>query len=274
MDENLKYNSEQRNEKLDEFCTPTGLIKRIVELIGRHTFTSREFAVLDPGANLGQWGTVLKEKYPQAWIEGVEILLDTPVNFSYNVWHEDNFLVDFQTNARYDLIIGNPPYSNQFGEDTKHTVAEDFINKSLSLLKPNGWLYFLLRSNIRHSRERLWADRHHRTEKGLHQRLHYFESWACSPRPSFYREDRRTEQFGTSCTNAHDYDLFVWTPLWAEPYGFSLELDWEYEENVDLLPLCARHFQGLHLPTLGLVTGTATSRTPYPPTRIEDRRIR
>ncbi len=66
------YDKEHRNVNFDEFLTPQGLVNRVVELVGRHTFTDREFMVLDPGANVGQWGTSLKEKYPHAWIEGVE----------------------------------------------------------------------------------------------------------------------------------------------------------------------------------------------------------
>lgn len=274
MAEDMKYDAEHRNEKLDEFLTPTPLIQRVVDVVSRHTFFNRAFTVLDPGANLGQWGTEIKQRCPLAHIVGIEILSDIFYNTAYDEWHTKNYL-DWQTGEKYDLIIGNPPYSNQFGEETKQTVAEDFINKSLSLLKPTGWLYFLLRSNIRHSRERLWRDRSHRTIPGLHQRLHYFESWACSPRPSFYREDERTEQFGTCQTNAHDYDLFVWTPLWREPYGFSLELDWEYTDNANILPVCSRHYQTLHIPTLRMDTRATTSRTPYSSPRLtEDRRIR
>lgn len=258
----IAYSTEQRNNDLDEYLSPAGLIVRVVSLLDRHAFTKQPFTVLDPGANRGQWGTAIKQAFPHAIVTGVEIM-DLPKPDAYDYWYNEDFLA-WKTNQRFDVVIGNPPYSTRLN-GKKQVIAERFIRKSIGLFTPRGWLYFVLRSNIRHSRERLWKDRQKRTKPGLHQELHYFEAWALSPRPSFYREDAREENFGTSKTNAHDYDLFTWTAQWQLPFGFSLELDWEYDYDKalpTLYPLCSAHIQ--HLQAVGLEYGAAQSRTRHP----------
>ena len=49
-----------------------------------------------------------------------------------------------ETIARYDLIIGNPPFS----------LAEEFVRKSLSLLTPFGEIVFLLRMSFMEGHDR------------------------------------------------------------------------------------------------------------------------
>lgn len=253
-----EYNDTTRNNDLDEFITPLGLRQRVVSLLARHAFNG-PFKVLDPGANLGQWGEVIKEIYPEAVITGVEIM-DLPKPPAYDHWIIANYL-DWTAEEKYDLIIGNPPYSLRLG-GKKKVVAERFIRRSLSWLADQGWLYFILRSNIRHSRERLWKDRGKRTQPGLHQLHHYKEAWALSPRPSFYKEDVRQKEYGTTKTNAHDYDLFTWSSQWKNNYGYSLELDWEYEANGNLYTVCSGYDEPVHLSPSGMVGGQAAG-CPY-----------
>ncbi|MEE3428396.1 MAG: hypothetical protein VZQ55_05465 [Ruminococcus sp.] len=84
---------------------------------------------------------------------------------------------DLQT---FDVIIGNPPYS----------LAQEFIDKSLSMLKPGGRLIFLLRTNFLESKKRRawWQDK---LPSGL---------FVCSQRPSFTGKG----------TDATSYSWFVW----------------------------------------------------------------
>jgi tRNA1(Val) A37 N6-methylase TrmN6 len=85
-----------------------------------------------------------------------------------------------ETDRRYDVIIGNPPYS----------LAQEFIDKSLSLLSPGGRLIFLLRTNFLESEKRFkwWQDK---IPSGLYT-LH--------KRPSFTGKG----------TDATSYSWFVW----------------------------------------------------------------
>ena len=84
---------------------------------------------------------------------------------------------DLQT---FDVIIGNPPYS----------LAQEFIDKSLSMLKPGGRLIFLLRTNFLESKKRRawWQDK---LPSGL---------FVYSLRPSFTGKG----------TDAISYSWFVW----------------------------------------------------------------
>lgn len=80
-----------------------------------------------------------------------------------------------------DLVIGNPPYS----------LAEQFVCHSLTLVKPNGYVIFLLRLSFLCSSKRI---------NGLYQK-HPLRAFApIAPRPSF------TE----GGNDNSEYAAFVW----------------------------------------------------------------
>ena len=47
---------------------------------------------------------------------------------------------------KYDLIVANPPYAKFLDDGSRtsknHNLIKDFINKTLSLLKPNGFFLY------------------------------------------------------------------------------------------------------------------------------------
>ena len=71
-------------------------------------------------------------------LTSVDIREDSPAEF-----HEDFLDMAFDGNE-FDLIISNPPYS----------LAQQFIDKALSLLAPSGYVAFLLRLNFFESQKR------------------------------------------------------------------------------------------------------------------------
>jgi hypothetical protein len=123
----------------DFYPTLTGYVRAALSLlpVGYTPET-----ILDPGAGTGVWGQVARERWPHAWIEGVEVR-STPHPDAYDVW----FIGDL---ARYthppmiDLVIGNPPYK----------LAEQFVRRSLDLLLPSGYLVFLLRLGFLEGQDR------------------------------------------------------------------------------------------------------------------------
>lgn len=230
----LTYSSTQRNNDADEFLTPQELIKKCVWLLTRHYRPDQYFRVLDAGANRGQWGDVVRKVFPNAEITGVEIM-DLPKPDSYDFWVQGDYL-RWNPPDRWDVVLGNPPYSVRY-RGKRESVAEYFVRKSLSILRDSGWLYFLLRSGWSASRIRLWKDRDFRTKPGIHQLHHYLEQYHVTPRPSFYKEDSRTSQYGTTKTNEHEYSLYSWWKPWWMQFGFSRELDWEYNREVGVTHL-------------------------------------
>lgn len=224
----IQYDPTQRCNALDEFLTPQALVDAAVRLVARHADKEDELLVLDPGANMGIWGRTVRKYFPNAYIYGVEYMhMPEEAAVGYDIYLDGTDFLSWESPLQFDLIIGNPPYSIRVN-GKREIVAEKFVRKGLSLLSENAYLYFLLRSGFRHSRERYWQDKKRRQIPGIHQTHHYMECWACTPRPSFYREDVRTEQHGLTKTNAHEYDLFVWHSLWNYLFGHALELDWDY----------------------------------------------
>lgn len=71
--------------------------------------------------------------------------------YKYNLnISNDDFLVT-ESVSKYDLIVANPPYA-KFLENGKrasknHNLIKEFIQKSLNMLKPNGYLLFITPDN-------------------------------------------------------------------------------------------------------------------------------
>lgn len=227
-----EWSDTQRNVALDEFLTPIELIEACFKQSIYHNSPRR---ILDVGANDGRWGKIARKYYPNAVICGIEQMYMVQPD-EYDFWFTDDFITteafvhkwgDYLKN--FDLVIGNPPYTVKEFEgydengEPKYKIkyrAEDFVRKALSFLKWDGRLYYLLRSNFRHSL----------TRRDLFKEHPLYQVWDCTLRPSFYKEDKRTQQYGTKQTNAHDYALFVWWTQWNESWYRGRQLDWKYED--------------------------------------------
>jgi hypothetical protein len=125
--------------------------------------TDNPIHVLEPSCGSGEFITAISNRYGQkAIILGIEFHLDifqmvkkleTP---SITIEHH-NFL-QFETEKKFDLIIGNPPFfvvkkdtiDSKYFEffDGRPDIFIIFLLKSLSLLKPGGILSFVLPNNF------------------------------------------------------------------------------------------------------------------------------
>ena len=78
-----------------------------------------------------------------------------------NVTSED--FIKYQTDTKYDLVVANPPYAKLLDNGKRasknHNLIKDFIEKALSLLKPEGYLLFITPDNWMS-----YADRNHLIE--------------------------------------------------------------------------------------------------------------
>jgi hypothetical protein len=124
----------------DFYETPYGLIEAALKFLP----IKGADHILDPGAGRGRWGRVLRKdpRFKKSYLVGVDIDRD-PCEHFYNNWLKKDFL-QYYGNADPDLIVGNPPFS----------LDEEFIKRSFRLLKPGGYMLFLLRQALLEGQDR------------------------------------------------------------------------------------------------------------------------
>jgi hypothetical protein len=149
--------------------------------------------VLDPGMGMGVFGKEAKKRWTDSFVVGVELNNDMPLHNWYD-WNIRGDFLSIPFDDRFDLVIGNPPY----GE------AEAFVRRSLALLRPDGWLIFLLRLSFAESVTRFLMFTHEAPP---------FSVVTCSDRPSFT---------GDGKTDSSAYAYFVW----QKGYQGKTILDW------------------------------------------------
>jgi len=167
-----------RNEA-DFYATP---LETVYALLDTYDDIGPGDIILEPSAGNGNIIQALRNRGYKNFIEAVELREDETTNLM-NIASEVSicdFLTDYNATCKYDVIIGNPPYS----------LAQEFIDKSLELLAPGGRLIFLLRTNFLESKKRFawWQDK---TPNGL---------YVLSKRPSFTGKG----------TDATSYSWFIW----------------------------------------------------------------
>ena len=158
--------------------------------------------VIDPGAGRGEWGRLIKERWPTCILVGIEFFHkpDPEVYKFYDEWLKKNYML-WKPSYPVNLIIGNPPYGDPWeqgihiakkkaktnGLDWKvpkrpanlpRADAEAFIRHSIKILPLNksGNLLFLLRLAFLESATRAY---------GLWAEYPPTDVWICAERPSF-----------------------------------------------------------------------------------------
>lgn len=196
----------QPRRQYDHYPTPSGLVRAALQLVPDGMSVER---ILDPAAGTGVWGAVARERWPEAFIEGVEIQPCLP-NQKYDSWKIDNFFSFVEAhNGPYDLIIGNPPY----GKPVKN-MAELFVRGCIPLLSDTGKLMFLLRSAFL---------------EGIDRGQNFYKEHCPT---DVYQLMRRPSFTGNAKTDSTAYSLFVWdktTPVYTRLW----HLDWDYGDPIE-----------------------------------------
>ena len=163
----------------DFYATP---LDTVYALLDNYDGINENDVILESSAGNGNIIQALRNRGYKNRIDAIE-LRDTEkynlIGLADNV-EITNFLDLDPWHSRYNVIIGNPPYS----------LAQEFIDKSLELLAPGGRLIFLLRTNFLESQKRFtwWQDKIPDNLYVLHKR------------PSFTGKG----------TDATSYSWFIW----------------------------------------------------------------
>ena len=171
-----------KRKESDFYATP---LESVYSLLDNYNNISPNDRILEPSAGNGNIIKALRNRGYKNFITAIELREEERKNL-HESGADQVAILDFIKYGQcvnyedYDVIIGNPPYS----------LAPEFIDKSLELLKPGGRLIFLLRTNFLESDKRFewWQDK---LPNGLYT-LH--------KRPSFTGKG----------TDATSYSWFIW----------------------------------------------------------------
>lgn len=73
-------------------------------------------------------------------------IFDINNEYQLNLYEGDSLKVDYNKEFKikqFDIIIGNPPYNASGTKATGNTIWQLFVNNSIKLLKPNGYICFV-----------------------------------------------------------------------------------------------------------------------------------
>lgn len=151
-----------KSEKKDNgiYFTPPKTINNNLKLLEPYMKDIKD--VLEPSCGSCEFINTLSKKFENLQIDGVEFnkniyeSIKSIDSDKINIYHKD--FLKFTTEEKYDLIIGNPPYyvmKKKDVDDKYYNYFEGrpnifilFVIKSLSLLRDNGILSFVLPKNF------------------------------------------------------------------------------------------------------------------------------
>ena len=150
--------------------TPISCIEEMIKKIPT-SFWNRDLEnvkILDPVCGNGNFHSVIYNKLikknisPKNILENILYFNDVDLNrtmmintifeannYNLNVTTED--YLEYNESQQFDLIVANPPYAkllpNGKRASKNHNLIKPFLEKSLKLLKPNGYLLFITPDN-------------------------------------------------------------------------------------------------------------------------------
>jgi tRNA1(Val) A37 N6-methylase TrmN6 len=144
------------------YFTPPSCVMNNLELLKPFINSKDEMNVLEPSCGSGEYVTVIHTLYPHLNITAIEY--NETIYNSISHLADDNLdiynmdFLKYDTDKKYDLIIGNPPYyvmkKNEVEKDYyiyfegRPNIFILFIVKSLQLLTNDGILSFVLPKNF------------------------------------------------------------------------------------------------------------------------------
>jgi len=142
------------------YFTPPAFVKKNIQLL--QPYLSAESHILEPSCGSGEYITALRDAVPTTHITGVEyndVIYDSIVGMNSDqtrIVHAD--FLKYETDQRFDCIVGNTPYYVMKKADVPKTyhpyfvgrpnIFIPFIIKSSLMLKDGGVMSFVLPKNF------------------------------------------------------------------------------------------------------------------------------
>jgi hypothetical protein len=208
--------SDRKRHPRDYYITPEGLASNALwEFRFDEELAYPPDTILDAGCGNGVWALEALSSLAFAYdedtdyplLDAIDIEVKIPdyrKHLFYNVYEEDFLTKDFS--KKYDMIIGNPPYS----------LAEEFVKKSFDILEDGAYVYFLLRLAFLEGIDR---------GKNFWSKYPLRKLYVCSRRPSFFSVN------GKHTTDTLAYAMFLWKK--GNEYEPKIGwLDWDYNDKI------------------------------------------
>lgn len=222
----VNQNSEHVRDTSDYYPTDPRAVRAAYNELARLAPDFAPARVLDPGAGDGPWGEEAQRIWRRPYIVGVELRPEVPAHPAYDEWFRGSFIslptpkepkgpwktekAEERARAQYafdlwageqpvwsprpasevdarwlgyeifDLVVGNPPYGK----------ARQFVEDAMAVLRPGGWLMFLLRLGFLAGQARA---------KELYRQYPLRHCAVLAQRPSFS---------GDGKTDAEEYGIF------------------------------------------------------------------
>lgn len=145
----------------NDINTPINCIEEMISKIPKEIFNKKNIKILDPCCGSGNFHLTLKHLYNisdnNLYFNDINKKRLNIVKKFFpkckNITNLD-FLNDYKSSSgtiKFDLIVANPPYAkmdiNGKRTSKNHNLIKDFLEKSLELLKEDGYLLFLTPNN-------------------------------------------------------------------------------------------------------------------------------
>jgi len=169
----LKPKEVEKKENGEVF-TPIKLVNDMLDKLPIEVWKNKNLKWLDPCCGMGNFSIVvylrlmeeLKDKIKDTKERKKHILenmlymcelnkknvlicnqiFDINNEYQLNIYQGDSLKIDYNKEfsvKQFDIIIGNPPYNASGTKASGNTIWQLFVNNSIKLLKPNGYICFV-----------------------------------------------------------------------------------------------------------------------------------